>query len=598
MPSDFCHTCFADLVPGQICARCGEDVSSPAEAGDVLAPGCVLGGKYKIGRLLGRGGFGATYLAWDTNLRVRIAIKEFLPRQLAARTSGGTQIYAYSGSKDAFNIGLEQFLNEARNLAQFLDHPGIISVRDYFPENGTGYMVMEYLAGSTLEQYLAEEGRLDPKVAIGLLVPVADALRACHAAGLIHRDISPDNIFLTKDHRVKLLDFGAARFAIGSRSTNLSVILKEGFAPFEQYQRNGRQGAWTDIYALTATLYRLVTGDLPPTAPDRLAGTKLPTVAEKGVTIPARLQGLLDKGMAVQAEQRYQTIDAFLADLRDPARPTVSRGPSDGPRWIRVAAIAGAVALIVGGAGLAMLWTHSAPPQVESRVAPDVDLAHGGETSPAAGTGIGAAANAEPRPEQKITAEERPPATAASKPEPTAEPARDARPQSPPRDTSNDVAVVIPPGKAPATAPPPYSPIEPMREYVRQAAQAQIQLSFALSHMRRASTFLSKIPQNPTSADVIQIKQAHEYQYNAAVGERDSALAKYLAQVDWLAGHDMAVVDAAIKLESDSASVTMVDRSDAEAKARVHGAIELLARHVRERQQNRLTPAAVIKDAE
>ena len=316
MPLDFCHTCFIDLAPGEICSRCGEDRFSTGDAGDVLRPGSVLGGKYKIGRLLGRGGFGATYLAWDLNLRRRVAIKEFLPRQLASRMPGGTQVRAYTGSQDAFNIGLEKFLEEARHLAQFGDHPGIIRVLDFFEENGTGYMVMEYLDGGTLDQHVTASGALDIPVILELLIPVADALRACHAAGLIHRDISPDNIFLTSDGRVKLLDFGAARAAIGSQSTNLSVILKEGYAPFEQYQRNGRQGPWTDIYALTATLYRLLTGDLPVTAPDRVAGAPLPPVSERGIKLPPGLQALLDKGLAIRPEQRYQTVDAFLSDLK------------------------------------------------------------------------------------------------------------------------------------------------------------------------------------------------------------------------------------------------------------------------------------------
>ena len=325
MPFDFCHTCFTDLAPGEICSRCGDDRSSTGDLGDVLPPGNVLGGKYKVGRLLGRGGFGATYLAWDINLRVRKAIKEFLPRQLATRAPGGTQVHPYTSSQDAFNIGLENFLEEARRLAQFGDHPGIIRVFDFFPENGTGYMVTEYLDGTTLEQYMTAACPIDIPVILRLLFPVADALRACHAAGLIHRDISPDNIFLTSDRRVKVLDFGAARFAIGSRSTNLSVVLKEGYAPFEQYQRNGRQGPWTDIYALTATLYRLLTGDLPVTAPDRVAGTLLPSPSEKGVKLLPGLQALLDKGLAIQPEQRYQTIEAFLSDLKrllqDPPPP-------------------------------------------------------------------------------------------------------------------------------------------------------------------------------------------------------------------------------------------------------------------------------------
>jgi serine/threonine protein kinase len=316
MRSDFCPNCFADLAPGEKCSQCGEGRSLITEPGDVLRTGYVLARKYKVGRLLGRGGFGATYLAWDINLRVRVAIKEFLPRQLVARAPTGTAVYPYSGSENAFQVGLDQFLSEARNLAQFRDHPGIISVLDFFPENGTGYMVMEYLDGSTLEQYVATAGRLDIPVALRLIIPVADALRACHAVGLIHRDVSPDNIFLTSDGRVRVLDFGAARFAIGSQSTNLSIILKEGYAPFEQYQQNGRQGPWTDIYALTATLYRLVTGRLPVSAADRVAGTPLLFPSKRGGDDPRKFQALLDKGLAIRPEQRYPNVDVFLSAVQ------------------------------------------------------------------------------------------------------------------------------------------------------------------------------------------------------------------------------------------------------------------------------------------
>jgi len=324
----------------------------------------MLGGKYKVGRLLGRGGFGATYLAWDTNLQVRIAIKEFLPRQLAARLSGRTQVYPYTGSQDAFNIGLGQFLSEARNLAQFRDHPGIISVLDFFPENGTGYMVMEYLDGDTLEQYMTAKGPLGMRVILQLLIPIADALRACHAAGLIHRDISPDNIFLTRDGRVKLLDFGAARFAIGSRSTNLSVILKEGYAPFEQYQRNGRQGPWTDIYALTATLYRLLAGALPVTAPDRVAGAPLPPLSKKGIKLPPGLQALLDKGLAIRPEQRYQTIDAFLSDLKKVLPNLEPHDRPGGRRNKLMVSLVAAMGLLALG-GIMLFREAKPPPSIE-----------------------------------------------------------------------------------------------------------------------------------------------------------------------------------------------------------------------------------------
>ena len=545
MRSEFCHTCFADLTPGEICPRCGEDSSLGVDTGDVLVPGCVLVGKFKVGRLLGRGGFGATYLAWDINLRVRIAIKEFLPRQLAARASGETQVYPYTGSTDAFNVGLEQFLSEARNLAQFRDNPGIISVLDFFPQNGTGYMVMEYLDGSTLEQYLSTVGRLDIPVALQLLIPVADALRACHAVGLIHRDISPDNIFLTSDGRVKVLDFGAARFAIGARSANLSVILKEGYAPFEQYQRNGRQGPWTDIYALTATLYRLLTGDLPVTAPDRLGGTPLPPPSEKGVAISRGLQALLDKGMAIQAEQRYQTIDAFLSDLQavlvapDPApvsrRPSQDLGPipRDGRRrGLIIAAICG-IGLVGGVAGLAMVWMRPEP-----RVEPKKEA-----------------------PEPRVENTDRPPVSL-------------------PKTSST-------------------SSLESMREYVRYAAQYQIQLRLALTQARGASNSLDKLKaistQNETTSQLIQTQENLQ---NLAVSDRESVLNKYMAQVEWLSGHDEAAVDAAVKLEHDGAAAVTIDKGDADTKAQIIAAIDLLAPHVRAQRQKQLTRAAVIADSD
>ena len=360
MTAGLCKGCFADLATGEECPNCASDGSLIPEHGDVLVPGVVLGRKLAVGRLLGRGGFGATYLAWDTNLRVRVAIKEFLPRQLAARDPGETRVHPYSGNLDAFQTGLDQFLGEARNLAQFRDHPGIISVLDFFPENGTGYMVMEYLDGSTLDQYIARVGQLDTVVVLRLIVPVADALRACHKVGLIHRDISPDNIFITNDGRVKVLDFGAARFAIGAQSMNLSVILKEGYAPFEQYQRNGRQGAWTDVYALTASLYRLLTGGLPVSAPDRIGGTQLPTPTELGVAMPPGLQALLDRGLALQPEQRYQTVDAFLADLQGVLRESGASANvtavRPGARRRLIGGLLGGVVLVGGAAAAAVLF--------------------------------------------------------------------------------------------------------------------------------------------------------------------------------------------------------------------------------------------------
>jgi serine/threonine protein kinase len=549
-----CETCFSRLVPGETCQYCRGNRSDDAGQTDVLRPGNTLNDKFKIGRLLGRGGFGATYLAWDLNLEVRTAIKEFLPRQLVSRVGGGTEVRPYTGGEAAFNAGLQQFLMEARTLAQFRDHPGIISVLDFFPANGTGYMVMEYLDGTTLDQYFNEAGPLDLSLALQLLVPVADALRACHAVGLVHRDISPDNIFLTSDQRVLVLDFGAARFAVGQQSTNLSVILKEGYAPFEQYQRNGRQGPWTDIYALTATLYRLLTGELPPPAPDRIAGVRLPPLSEKGVRAPPGLQALVDKGMAMQAEQRYRAVDDVLADLQA-LLPQAGRGETAriGTRTPRVAN-GRRKALLVGGVGVAglvgaiavavALWPSPQPPQPPDRVAeiprPPPDLAQ--------------------------------------------------QPGVPPTISQ---AVIAPPIVAPLTQP--GSSLSSLREYVKQGVQVQVQLRLVATQARRALATLQKLDAIAVKSETIDRSiQAEQRLYDVAQSEQQAVLDKYMSQVEWLAEHDEASVEAAIQLESDAVHTPSVDKNEADSKTEIARAIDLLTRHVVIQRQKQLTRDAII----
>ena len=191
-----------------------------------------------VGRALGAGGFAITYLAWDQRLARRVAIREYMPSGLASRSGQTSQLVPHTGvSGQDFQYGLERFLDEARMVAQFQEHPGIISVTNYFPANGTAYLVMEYLEGSTLKEYLAQHGgRLSFNQALALITPVMDALRELHRANVLHRDISPDNIYITESGQIKLLDFGAARQALSDRSQRLSVILKVGYAPEEQYR--------------------------------------------------------------------------------------------------------------------------------------------------------------------------------------------------------------------------------------------------------------------------------------------------------------------------------------------------------------------------
>jgi serine/threonine protein kinase len=518
----------------------------------VLRPGGILAGKYQVGRLLGRGGFGATYLAWDMNLQVRVAIKEFLPRQLAARTSGGMRVSAYTGGQEGFNLGLQQFLSEARNLAQFRDHAGIISVLDFFPENGTGYMVMEYLDGCTLEHHLRSLGHLDTKVVLQLLVPVADALRACHAAGLIHRDVSPDNIFVTADGRVKLLDFGAARFAIGSRSTNLSVILKEGYAPFEQYQRNGRQGPWTDIYALTGTLYRLLTDELPVAAPDRVAGTHLPTAAEKGVKISPALQALLDKGLAVRSEQRYQKVDDFLSDLQAMLGPTPPRPvPSFPRRWKRPVALTGSVGLVGVVGTFVVVWLYQTTTTPQTTLPPTASVA--------------------------------PPVFVPTPINPTKNEVA----------TRPSMATQLPPPVASETNT--DSTVSSIREYIRNGVQDQLQAMRKSKLASAADTALRKIRGGGTATGVVSDAiHTEEVVYRDAIAARDDSLNKYFAEVDWLAGHQSDAVDRAIQLEEDDASIPTMDQRKAEERAQIVSVLDQLKRDIGDRRQGHFVRQAAI----
>ena len=319
-------------TPCQECGwQLGQDNPPPA-----LALGRVLDGRYRIGRVLGQGGFGITYLAWDDNLQLRLAIKEYLPRDSVTRAPDGVSLSVYSGQAgEQFAYGLDGFLAEARALARFDQHPGIVTVKNFFRAHGTGYCVMDYVEGITLRQYLEQQpgGRMSVDAALKLLTPVMDALRAVHQAGLIHRDIAPDNIYITQDGRIRLLDFGAARFAAGEHSKSLSVILKPGYAPEEQYRAKGKQGPWTDVYGLAGTFYRAITGQVPPESLDRLDNDDLVPPSRLGIPIKPEQEAILLKGLAVKAGQRWQGMAEMqqawrASDLSGPHPATEPRAPA------------------------------------------------------------------------------------------------------------------------------------------------------------------------------------------------------------------------------------------------------------------------------
>ncbi len=315
-----CSNCFADLKQGEnACPQCGyADGGVNAARNPIALPmGSVLLGRYVIGKVLGKGGFGVTYLAYDLKADRTVAIKEYLPDALIHRNTGDTIVSTYQGEKEeAFRTGAEKFYEEAKTIARFGDSPNIVRVFEFFYENNTAYFVMEYLSGHDLKTYIAEKGgKLTEAETLDIIAPLLDALGLVHEAGVLHRDISPDNIYITENGGVKLLDFGSARQVLGEQSKSLSVVLKPGFAPIEQYQTRGRQGEWTDIYALAATAYYCLTGKVPEAAMDRIEEDRLLLPSELGSDITPEFERILKKALSVRAVDRYQTTGELKAAI-------------------------------------------------------------------------------------------------------------------------------------------------------------------------------------------------------------------------------------------------------------------------------------------
>ena len=274
-------------------------------------------GRYTIEGVLGQGGFGITYLGIDELHEKKVAIKEFFPQGIVTRNIEyeDTVTVTFVGEKANYEKGKERFLKEARTMAKFSKDEGIVKALDFFEINNTAYIVMEYLEGITLKRYLRENQRIAPEDLIELLVPLIESLDEIHSQGMIHRDISPDNIMVLPDGRIKLMDFGAARDYTEFGEKSLSIVLKPGYAPPEQYQTHGVQGPWTDIYALCATMYKCITGENPPDAIERVMDDSLKKISEFGIVIPPQEEAAIIKGMSVSAKDRYQDIKDFCEDL-------------------------------------------------------------------------------------------------------------------------------------------------------------------------------------------------------------------------------------------------------------------------------------------
>lgn len=315
-----CLCCMdGERGPEQICPVCGCGPLVKQEPPYALQPESIVHGRYLVGRVLGQGGFGITYLAYDLVNNQKVVLKELFPTMMVRRVPGATEVSVHK-DPDFFYKCRQRFVDEARIIYSFRDIPEIVDVYHAFIENNTGYYSMEFLNGQTLQSKLKHEKRaMTWEELLPVVSETGAALRAVHRKGSIHRDISPDNIFILHNGVVKLIDFGAARqYGNGKGFTE---ILKKGFAPYEQYQREGNQGPWTDLYSLAATLYYCLTRKMVPEALSRVMNDSIKLPSQYGAVLSKEVEKALMQALNVKSEFRFSSVDAFMNALGVQLRP-------------------------------------------------------------------------------------------------------------------------------------------------------------------------------------------------------------------------------------------------------------------------------------
>ena len=348
-----CLGCMEDFR-GYPCPKCSYDPQRETGREYALPLQTILAGKYLIGRVLGQGGFGITYIGWDIALERKVAVKEYYPNGQANRAPGTRSLnwYTSESAQAARQAGMEMFLKEARKMAKVEDIPGVVKVRELFRENETAYIVMDFVEGETLKARLKRTGPMPWAQAKAIFRPAIQAMEKVHQAGLIHRDLSPDNIMLLPDGSVKILDLGAAKDLNVNSGASSMQVAKSGFSPFEQYTQRGGSGPWTDVYAMAATIYFTLTGKLPPAAMDRIEEDTISWNLPGLDALPASALSALQKALAVTAKKRTQSMEELEKGLFDEAPPVQAEartqtGTKSQPKkvskkiiWAAVAAVA------------------------------------------------------------------------------------------------------------------------------------------------------------------------------------------------------------------------------------------------------------------
>lgn len=355
-----CVGCMKPLTAEGRCAYCGLQQDKYRPIPRCLRPGMCLRDRYVLGRVLGEGSFGISYIAWDCLLDTVVAIKEYFPASLVSRhiseEDEDTNVYIYEKRESRkYQESLKKYLGEAKSLSAYYDLDGIVSVRDFFYANNTAYIVMGYVDGISVKEYVEKNGPIEGEKFLRMLEPVIQSLAKVHQTGVLHRDISPDNMLLTRDEKLVLIDFGAARKENINMTRSMTVVFKRGFSPEEQYRTRGQQGAWTDVYALCATAYYALTGKAPDESIQRVLEDDMPSLTEMtDVDLPMRQKRAFMKGMTVDFHHRYQTMDELYQGLYQQGRDKKRLGV-----WFAgTAAVLACVALLGTGAAYG-LHKHS-----------------------------------------------------------------------------------------------------------------------------------------------------------------------------------------------------------------------------------------------
>ncbi len=312
-----CFSCFKECDESlHICPFCGDKLTDEPKEPIHLQPGTVLAERYIIGRAVGSGGFGIIYNAWDTKLDITVAVKEFFATRLVTRAAKTKEVIINKKSQAEFEYRKARFLAEARNMAKFGSHKSIPNVFEFFEENGTAYIVMELLHGIGMNTYLREHKKADIDFTVMVANEVGNALKSMHDIGIIHRDVAPDNIYINSDKElsIKLLDLGAAKLADAEEDV-IDIILKPGYSPVEQYDNTMNIGPWTDIYALGASLYVMLTGIKPDESTNRKIEDTLVPPHEIDPQIPENISNTVMKAMSIDRHMRFKNIPEFLKAL-------------------------------------------------------------------------------------------------------------------------------------------------------------------------------------------------------------------------------------------------------------------------------------------